>query len=85
MVPITSNDLCEYCVFVEAYSKFSNMKKADKNKAEKKDPQTPPPERSEQAKEVTGDKSDAEKSEDERMDFGGLPDRDLKKNLGGCG
>jgi len=20
-----------------------------------------------------------------RMDFGGLPDRDLKKNLGGCG
>lgn len=22
---------------------------------------------------------------EERMDFGGLPDRDLKKNLGGCG
>lgn len=23
--------------------------------------------------------------EDGRMDFGGLPNRDLKKNLGGCG
>ena len=23
--------------------------------------------------------------EEERQDFGGLPDRDLKKNLGGCG
>lgn len=23
--------------------------------------------------------------EDDGMDFGGLPDRDLKKNLGGCG
>ncbi|MDQ2657607.1 MAG: hypothetical protein M3Y60_09325 [Bacteroidota bacterium] len=23
--------------------------------------------------------------DDGRMDFGGLPDRDLKKNLGGCG
>ena len=24
-------------------------------------------------------------SENGRMDFGGLPNRDLKKNLGGCG
>lgn len=23
--------------------------------------------------------------EDGRMDFGGIPNRDLKKNLGGCG
>ncbi len=26
-----------------------------------------------------------EDRDDGRMDFGGLPDRDLKKNLGGCG
>ena len=34
-----------------------------------------------------GEKSDsAEDSMSEgKLDFGGLPDRDLKKNLGGCG
>ena len=26
-----------------------------------------------------------EPKENDRMDFGGLPNRDLKKNLGGCG
>lgn len=28
---------------------------------------------------------DEQTAEDGRMDFGGLPNRDLKKNLGGCG
>ena len=27
----------------------------------------------------------ANDDEEHKMDFGGLPDRDLKKNLGGCG
>lgn len=26
-----------------------------------------------------------DEQDDDKMDFGGLPDRDLKKNLGGCG
>ena len=30
-------------------------------------------------------KSGEEEPDDNRMDFGGLPNRDLKKNLGGCG
>lgn len=28
---------------------------------------------------------DEQNMEEGRMDFGGLPNRDLKKNLGGCG
>lgn len=41
------------------------------------------------SKEVAGQRDKGGSAEDSmsegRMDFGGLPDRDLKKNLGGCG
>jgi len=35
-------------------------------------------------KEHAGPKPDAQKDDEKPFDFGGLPDRDLKKNLG-CG
>ena len=75
MVPVRSNDLDQYCVLVLDRT-FCVM--ADKKKRKPKElPKVVP------AKPETGNR--AEDAEDEgRMDFGGLPARDLKKNLG-CG
>jgi hypothetical protein len=44
-----------------------------KNKKKEKKLPAPPPE------------PNPSTSEEKPFDFGGLPDRDLKKNLGGCG
>jgi hypothetical protein len=51
-----------------------------KSKKPKK-PRRPPGEKAEQAIKPPP----PQEEQDDRMDFGGIPNRDLKKNLGGCG
>jgi len=38
-----------------------------------------------QQREVTSGESQEYTDDDGKVDYGGLPNRDLKKNLGGCG
>lgn len=79
MVPVTSNDLYHYCVLVSDTNP-EDMKQSKKaGKAQRiqemkvKEQAAPKP------------KAPEEVDENVRGDYGGLPDRDLKKNLGGCG
>lgn len=73
MVPLASNDLLHNCVLF--LSKRMKIRKRKKKPAKKLVADVP-----------TADESfTAHDHKEERMDFGGLPDRDLKKNLGGCG
>ena len=86
MVPIPSNDLYQFRMGTEGYKlvtiilregfdeKSMNKKKKLKKKQDRKD-----------KKENAHPKAEHAQQEDEKPhDFGGLPHRDLKKNLG-CG
>ena len=53
--------------------------------AQKKSKKTKPSPKVLEAKGKSQEGEATERESEGRMDFGGLPDRDLKKNLGGCG
>ena len=80
MVLITNNVLYQYCVLRMVTSDI--MKKASKNSKSDMKSQIKP--KAAEASKPSQEKQH-EEGDDGRMDFGGLPDRDLKKNLGGCG
>ena len=72
-----SNDLYHYCVLFKKELKHPmEEKKSKKTKVTQKVSKT-------KGKSQMGEMAQSEN--EGRMDFGGLPDRDLKKNLGGCG
>jgi hypothetical protein len=73
VVPFPSNHLDQYCVV------RNNIVMAAQKRRKWKEVSKPVPEKPENGKPDV-DQSD----KDEKMDFGGLPARDLKKSLG-CG
>jgi hypothetical protein len=76
---MTSNDLPQYCVFFQSGLAMAAKKSKKRMKAEVAVP----------TKEDMGQRDKSVTEEDAmygaKRGFGGLPDRDLKKNLGGCG
>jgi len=74
VVHLGSNDLSQECVFVK------NRRMKPKKKKKDQQPSAPPP-----PKKPDPSFPDEAQREEDRGDFGGFPDRDLKKNLGGCG
>ena len=75
---MTSNVLRQYCVCSQ-HTTMAAKKSKSEVKAKGQTQEKPEPLQPEKSSAIE------EQRDDEKLDFGGLPDRDLKKNLGGCG
>lgn len=77
MVPVPCNDLYHYCVLAKRFSNGFQMAKRrskDSKKASRK----------KAAGKIIPEQKGQTNGDDDKTDFGGLPNLDLKKNLG-CG
>ena len=82
MVNNQSNDLPQESVSLRTGGNL--MEKARNKKNSKQRAEKLPP-KSENKPPLPVPQANEESEERDPWDFGGLPDRDLKKNLGGCG